>query len=104
MRTPITLQEFLFTLNQDEDILVTIIDYDSGNKLINKCWKSDLTEDSYPSDNRYTYFDVEYVFGQTSLAKDAQTTVTITVTLIKPVVTTDQNATIDVTITATPQG
>ena len=37
MRTPITLEEFLFTLNQDEDILVTIIDYDNGNKLINKC-------------------------------------------------------------------
>ena len=56
------------------------------------------------SNSNETYFDVEYVFGQTSLAKDAQTTVTITVTLIKPVVTTDQNATIDVTITATPQG
>lgn len=34
MRTPITLQEFLFTLNQDEDILVTIIDYDSNNNLL----------------------------------------------------------------------
>lgn len=64
MRTLITLQDFLFTLNQDEDILVTIIDYSSWNKLINKCWKSDLTEYSYPSDNRYTYFDVKYWFVQ----------------------------------------
>ena len=60
MRTPITLQQFLFTLNQDEDILVTIIDYNKDVKFINKCWKPDLTEDSYPSDNRYTYFDIEY--------------------------------------------
>jgi len=64
MRTPITLQEFLHTLNQDEDILVTIIDYNNENKLINKCWKSDLTESGYPGDNRYTYFDVEYWFVQ----------------------------------------
>ena len=64
MRTPITLQEFLHTLNQDEDILVTIIDYNNGNKLINKCWKSNLTEYGYPDDNRYTYFDVEYWFVQ----------------------------------------
>jgi len=64
MRTPITLQEFLFTLNQDENILVTIIDYSSDKKLINKCWKSDLTEYSYHSDDRYTYFDVEYWFVQ----------------------------------------
>ena len=64
MRTPITLEEFLFTLNQDEDILITIVDYNNENKLINKCWKSDLTEYSYPSDNRYTYFDVKYWFVQ----------------------------------------
>ena len=64
IRAQVTLQEFLFTLNQDEDILVTIIDYNNGNKLINKCWKSDLTEYSYPSDNRYTYFDVKYWFVQ----------------------------------------
>ena len=64
IRTQVTLQEFLFTLNQNEDVLVTIIDYDNGNKLINKCWKSDLTEYSYSSDNRYTYFDVKYWFVQ----------------------------------------
>ena len=64
MKTLITLEEFLFTLNQNEDILVTIIDYNNGNKLINKCWKSDLTEYSYHSDNRYTYFDVEFWFVQ----------------------------------------
>ena len=64
MRTSITLEEFLHTLNQDEDLLVTIIDYNNDNKLIDKCWKSDLTEYSYPSDNRYTYFDIEYWFVQ----------------------------------------
>ncbi len=56
------------------------------------------------SNSNETYFDVEYVFGRNSIAKDAQTTITVTVTLIKPVVTTDQSATIDVTITAAPQG
>ena len=64
MRTSITLEEFLHTLNQDEDLLVTIIDYNNDNKIIDKCWKSDLTEYSYPSDNRYTYFDVKYWFVQ----------------------------------------
>ena len=64
MKIPITLQEFLFTFNQDEDILITIIDYNNGNKLIDKCQKSDLTEYSYSSDNRYTYFDVKYWFVQ----------------------------------------
>ena len=39
MRTPITLEEFLFTLNQDEDILVTVIDYDTDEKIIIKEWK-----------------------------------------------------------------
>ena len=64
MRTSITLEEFLHTFNQDEDLLVTIIDYNNDNKIIDKCWKSDLTEYSYPSDNRYTYFDVKYWFVQ----------------------------------------
>ena len=50
-----------------------------------------------------TYFQVDYVFDQISLAKGDETAVTITVSLIKAVVSDDQNATIDVTITATPQ-
>lgn len=41
MRTPITLQEFLFTLNQDEDICVHIIDYEKDERLYSG-WKSDL--------------------------------------------------------------
>ena len=55
------------------------------------------------SNSNTQYFSVDYVFGQTTLAKDAETTITITVTLEKVVVTTDQTATIDVTLTATPQ-
>lgn len=57
MRTPITLQEFLFTLNQDEDILITIIDYDKNIKLRDKCWKSDLTDVGYPEDSIYLIKD-----------------------------------------------
>jgi len=64
MRTQITLEEFLCTLNQDEDILVTISDYNTGYKFINKCWKSDLTEYSYPSDNKSTYLDLKHWFVQ----------------------------------------
>lgn len=41
IRTPITLQEFLFTLNQDEDIFVHIIDYMNDERL-HSGWKSDL--------------------------------------------------------------
>lgn len=43
MRTPITLEEFLFTLNQDEDIFVHIIDY-IADKRIYSGWKSDLVK------------------------------------------------------------
>jgi hypothetical protein len=42
MRTPITLQEFLFTLNQDEDTLVTVVNYKTDEALINHYWKDDL--------------------------------------------------------------
>ena len=42
MRTPITLEEFLFTLNQDEDMLVIIIDYDKDEVLFKDLWKSCL--------------------------------------------------------------
>jgi len=39
MRTPITLHEFLFTLNQDEDIRVHLIDYERDERICS-CWKS----------------------------------------------------------------
>lgn len=42
MRTPITLEEFLFTLNQDEDLLLTIIDYENDDTIFHG-WKSDFT-------------------------------------------------------------
>lgn len=41
MRTPITLQEFLFTLNQNKDIFVRLIDYEK-DECICSCWKSCL--------------------------------------------------------------
>ena len=48
MRTPITLQEFLFILNQDEDIWVTLIDYEGTNKesgvIPCSVWKSDISK------------------------------------------------------------
>lgn len=39
MRTPITLQEFLFTLNQDEEVRVHLIDYEKDERICS-CWKS----------------------------------------------------------------
>lgn len=42
MRTPITLEEFLHTFNQDEDMLVTIINYDKDEVLFKDLWKSGL--------------------------------------------------------------
>lgn len=46
IRTPITLQEFLFTLNQDEDIRVHIIDYEKDERICS-CWKSDFGKHEY---------------------------------------------------------
>ena len=48
MRTPITLQEFLFTLNQDEDIRVTLMNYEGPDKEFGvipcSVWKSDISK------------------------------------------------------------
>lgn len=41
MRTPITLQEFLHTLNQDEDMIVDLINYETGDRLYSG-WKTDI--------------------------------------------------------------
>lgn len=41
MRTEIMLEEFLFVMNQDEDIRVTLIDYEIDSRIIT-AWKSDL--------------------------------------------------------------
>ena len=43
MRTPITLQEFLFILNQNEDTRILLIDYKEAD-AINCFWKSDYIE------------------------------------------------------------
>lgn len=37
-----TLNDFLFSLNQDEDILVKVVDFDSDEILIERTWKSGL--------------------------------------------------------------
>ena len=42
MRTPITLKEFLFTLNQDEDIFVHLIDYERDERIYSG-WKTDFS-------------------------------------------------------------
>ncbi len=55
------------------------------------------------SNNNPEYFEVTYVFDQNTIAQNAETTVTVTVKLIKVVVTTDQSATIGLTIDAAPQ-
>lgn len=46
MRTPITLEEFLFTLNQDEDIRVHLIDYERDERIYSG-WKSDFDKHEY---------------------------------------------------------
>ena len=48
MRTPITLQEFLFTLNQDKDMRVTLINYEGPDKEFGvipcSVWKSNISK------------------------------------------------------------
>jgi hypothetical protein len=66
MRTPITLQEFLFTLNQDEDMLVTIINYDKDEVLFKDLWKSGL---NYRSNflNYCTWFVQDFILSRGGL-------------------------------------
>ena len=46
MRTKITLHEFLYVMNQDEDIRVTLSDFDAPiGKDITTQWKSSLIRD-----------------------------------------------------------
>lgn len=52
MRTPITLQEFLFILNQDEDMRVHIIDYKEDEEIYSG-WKSDFNYRSTDNHNKY---------------------------------------------------
>ena len=53
-----TLHDFLFSLNQDEDILVSIYDYHKDAFVIEGWWKSGLRfHDEYPS---LKHREVEY--------------------------------------------
>ena len=52
MRTPITLEEFLFTLNQDEDMFVHLIDYEKDERIYSG-WKSDFNYRSTDNHNKY---------------------------------------------------
>ena len=54
MRTPITLKEFLFTLNQDEDIRVHLIDYEKDERLYSG-WKSSFLFDNSKSVLKYWF-------------------------------------------------
>ena len=55
MRTPITLKEFLFTLNQDEDIFIHLIDYEKDERICS-CWKSDFSYRSIDNHNKYKIY------------------------------------------------
>ena len=62
MRTAITLQEFLFTLNQDEDIFVHIIDYERDERICS-CWKSSLNyemKNDFLNELKYKDWFVQY--------------------------------------------
>ena len=62
MRTLITLQEFLFTLNKDDDIRVYIIDYMNDERLYS-CWKSSLNSEikrDFLNELKYKDWFVEY--------------------------------------------
>ena len=65
MRTPITLQEFLFTLNQDEDMRVHIIDYKCDERLYSG-WKSCFLFDSSKSVMKY-WFVQDFITTQDGL-------------------------------------
>ena len=60
MRTPITLEEFLFTLAQIEDMRVSIIDYMAEeNDTIYEGWKSDIWK-RHKEHNPYMNWFVQY--------------------------------------------
>lgn len=63
MRTAITLEEFLFYLNQDEDCRITLVDFDAiiGEKLY-AGWKSDMRK--WTSLTGFRYADYENWFVQ----------------------------------------
>lgn len=70
MRTPITLEEFLFTLNQDEDTFVHLIDYERDERICS-CWKSDFRYRSTDNHNKYktykSWFVLDFVIKQDGL-------------------------------------
>ena len=47
MKCILTLEDVVFRLNQDEDILVKVVDYETGKELIKKTWKTCLKHDNY---------------------------------------------------------
>lgn len=67
MRIPITLEEFLFTLNQDEDIRITLIDYERC-KWLYFGWKTDF----YTLEHKY---DDWFVQNFTSSENDFEITI-----------------------------
>lgn len=42
MKCVLTLADVIFTLCQDEDVLVRVVDYETGTRLIDAAWKSDI--------------------------------------------------------------
>ena len=64
MRTAITLDEFIFTLNQNEDIFVTVIDYER-DQILYRGWKSDIKR-HFENHDVYGNWFVQDFIGTTS--------------------------------------
>ena len=77
MKTAITLEEFLFYLNQDEDCRITLVDFDAiiGEKLYTG-WKSDMHE--WTSLTRFRYADYKKWFVQDFTLSDGGMEICIT--------------------------
>ena len=63
MKQQITLNDFIFALNQDEDILVTVIDYLTDEEMLPVSWKTSLN--SYSDYQEIKDRFVEYFFVET---------------------------------------
>lgn len=61
-----------------------------------------MTNGESGTEDDKTYFNVTYSFGSTTVAAGGNTTLTVTVTMLKTPVTEDVSVTFPVTITATP--
>lgn len=58
MTCVLTLEDVIFRLCQDEDVLVRVVDYETGDVLMKCAWKSEIRKDE-TSHDYHLYKDSE---------------------------------------------